>query len=396
MNDDEVNLNACHTRRLAAAGWVIRLHNAHADEDAVEEWLAWCQASPDNLATFENVRDLWGALGHPALMTTLISDLGERPSSDASLFSPMEAAPDLPQSVSKAAPRVWRSPQFARGLGSCSRTLINVAKQALVQSQHQFGGVKIAISVIALGMITLMITLHSRMEFTQTLSTAVASLSRQTLPDGSVVELGAKSKIRVRISQERRIIYVDDGEAFFRVAKDSARPFTVYAGDVDVVALGTQFNVRKAHENVVITVAEGTVNIESVANATGSNGSAVAHGGSSRLSTRAGAGRRVSYSSSKHSMTVVNFQAATPGSAEWAVGNLKFINEPLASVIEEANRYSLKRISLGDDELGKLIFTGTLRHDAVDDWLRGVRDVFGVDIVDAGGNGIVLTRRPKT
>ena len=84
--------------------------------------------------------------------------------------------------------------------------------------------------------------------------------------------------------------------------------------------------------------------------------------------------------------------AAAPG-AGWQVGRFEFVNEPLGSVIADINRYSPRRIALADERIAALVFTGTLRRDAIDDWLRGLRDVFPVEVVDRGELGVLLAER---
>src|SRR5690606_2450025 len=51
------------------------------------------------------------------------------------------------------------------------------------------------------------------------------------------------------------------GEAQFSVARDSARPFIVRAGGVDVRAVGTAFNVKLAGASIELLVTEGTVHV---------------------------------------------------------------------------------------------------------------------------------------
>jgi ferric-dicitrate binding protein FerR (iron transport regulator) len=65
-----------------------------------------------------------------------------------------------------------------------------------------------------------------------------------SLKDGSEVELaeGGVLHYRESFAPDKRDIYLT-GSAVFKVEKDAARPFTVYAGNVHVTALGTVFKV---------------------------------------------------------------------------------------------------------------------------------------------------------
>ncbi|MDR2919230.1 MAG: FecR domain-containing protein [Tannerella sp.] len=67
--------------------------------------------------------------------------------------------------------------------------------------------------------------------------------ARITLPDGSTAWLNAGSSLHYPsvFENERKVSLV--GEGFFDVAKDADKPFIVATGDIEIKALGTQFNV---------------------------------------------------------------------------------------------------------------------------------------------------------
>jgi len=74
------------------------------------------------------------------------------------------------------------------------------------------------------------------------------------LEDGSEVYLNSESSIRYPNDfKENRNISLE-GEAYFKVAKDSIHPFTVDAKGVLTTALGTSFNISTFHSNEMVTV----------------------------------------------------------------------------------------------------------------------------------------------
>jgi ferric-dicitrate binding protein FerR (iron transport regulator) len=85
------------------------------------------------------------------------------------------------------------------------------------------------------------------------------------LPDSSVAWLNAASRMRVQSSFEgrHREIYLDEGEAFFEVQKNPAKPFVVHTAGLDVRVLGTSFNVRayRAAPEIKVTVSTGRVSV---------------------------------------------------------------------------------------------------------------------------------------
>ena len=88
---------------------------------------------------------------------------------------------------------------------------------------------------------------------------ASGGYQRVLLRDGSVLELNENSSVRVTFTAEVRRVTLQTGEAHFRVAKDSRRPFVVAAGDVAVRAVGTAFLVRVDPASVNLLVTEGRV-----------------------------------------------------------------------------------------------------------------------------------------
>ena len=83
------------------------------------------------------------------------------------------------------------------------------------------------------------------------------------LADGSVVTIGRKGKIRYPAGFEgnTRDVYLE-GEAFFEVAKDMNKPFTVFSGDVRTQVLGTSFKVSALPKSAVeVAVVTGKVRV---------------------------------------------------------------------------------------------------------------------------------------
>jgi transmembrane sensor len=91
-------------------------------------------------------------------------------------------------------------------------------------------------------------------------ATPVAQRAAHNLADGTRVELNARTLLAVDFSAAARRVRLDEGEAFFAVAKDAARPFTVETPAGSVRVTGTQFAVRVEPAGLAVIVAEGSVN----------------------------------------------------------------------------------------------------------------------------------------
>lgn len=89
--------------------------------------------------------------------------------------------------------------------------------------------------------------------------------SKFRLPDGTTVHLNSESSLvfpEVFDANGRSVML--KGEAFFEVARDISRPFTVTSGNLLTTVLGTSFNVNAypAGENEQVWVATGKVKVE--------------------------------------------------------------------------------------------------------------------------------------
>ncbi|NLR67487.1 DUF4974 domain-containing protein [Chitinophaga varians] len=82
------------------------------------------------------------------------------------------------------------------------------------------------------------------------------------LADASTVHLNGGSQLRCVLTGSRRELWLE-GEAYFEVAPDPARPFVVHASGVNIHALGTAFNVKAYHgqSSCETTLLEGAVEV---------------------------------------------------------------------------------------------------------------------------------------
>lgn len=88
------------------------------------------------------------------------------------------------------------------------------------------------------------------------ITTAKGATEKVVLADGSTIMVNASSRLRYPEKfGDTRSIYLDEGEAFFKVASDPARAFIVHSGGIATTALGTSFNIRAYAREKKITVA---------------------------------------------------------------------------------------------------------------------------------------------
>lgn len=96
------------------------------------------------------------------------------------------------------------------------------------------------------------------------LSTPKGGQYQITLPDGTHVWLNAASTLTypIEFNDNKREIMLE-GEAYFEVAKDPAKPFIVNTAEQDIEVLGTSFNINAYNNEAVTktTLLKGSVRI---------------------------------------------------------------------------------------------------------------------------------------
>ena len=104
-------------------------------------------------------------------------------------------------------------------------------------------------------------------QFINELEVPFGSSAQLLLSDGTVVNLNAGSTLKTdpNFGINARIVQLE-GEGYFKVAKDSEKPFTVQTPYLNVKALGTEFNVKAypVDKTVETTLINGSVIIEPV------------------------------------------------------------------------------------------------------------------------------------
>lgn len=81
------------------------------------------------------------------------------------------------------------------------------------------------------------------------------------LGDGSSIELSGGSSVRLDHGNPR-VATVERGQMVFRIRHDAAKPFNVRVGDLQVIDLGTVFDVKATQHGAEVAVAEGAVVVD--------------------------------------------------------------------------------------------------------------------------------------
>jgi transmembrane sensor len=303
-------------RYLEASDWLLRLEAENVSEEDVIAWLRWCERDGANLQAYEKVQQDW---------RDIVALRGESPRTRA-----------------RPPARMW----------------VRAAAAVVVAC---------AVGVIAW-------QVYGPSFRTHEIATQTANKS-STLPDGSSLMLRAQSSVVLEFTPKQRYLRVqENSEAYFDVRRDPARPFIVRAGAIEILAVGTAFDVRHDADRVQVTVAEGKVRI-----------SAPGHADSHAV-----AGERFEFAGTRIALEKID----EPRVLSWREGQLAYDGVALREVLRDINRYSTQRIDVGDARAADIPYTGTVFVSSIPDWLRALELSYPVRAVTGPDDAIILESTP--
>jgi transmembrane sensor len=325
-----------------ATEWFIRFCEDEVDGSACAEFDAWLRLSPQHVRAYLDISAFWVAAGSVTRTPKVDVDL---------LVERARAAGNvvvLDQTKAKAP---------VKGERSVHRFRLAVAAAVLL-------------TCLALGAWKWWQVVRYPSYATQ-----FGEQRTVTLEDGSVVELNARTRIKVRFTDAGRDIDLIEGQALFRVARNPDRPFIVVSGNTRVRAVGTEFDVYQKTRGTVVTVVEGRVSVSAPPERPATDASAQA--GPVTLS----AGEQV---------TVTSHRVAAPSRANvaqamaWTEGKLVFDSTPVSEVVQEFNRYNARPLSIDDPQVLALHISGSFRTTDSTQLIRLLSERFGLVAHDTG------------
>lgn len=255
------------------------------DRRAFEAWLA---ASPDHAAAYAEAEALWARLDWSEALNR------------QSLNHAVEASAPKSMMRRKALPSRRGLMAMAAGLGAATLTPL---------------------------------ALHLSSGERRRFETEVGEIRHLSLEDGSRVSLGGRSVLATRVGDRVRRMRLDEGEAFFDVARDETRVFTVIGAGLKAEALGTAFEVRLGDHGPEVFVEEGRVRVTAIA-----TGEQTVIDAGERAALRGGTLKRAAINPA--------------GVAPWRRQRFSFIDQPLSEVVAEVNRYYRPGVTIASPKLG--------------------------------------------
>lgn len=279
-----------------AAAWVVRLR---ADDVTVADWDAaavWLNADPAHRRAFDEAEGLWSATDH----------LASKPGAAV---------------VNLALHRERR-----RGLD----------RRWLVAAPAMAAAVAAAVLLVPLLQSSPAVVYRTAPGETRTVA----------LEDGSRLQINGGSTLSVKMERGRRLVRMDQAEAVFDVAHDTARPFLIDVGESQVRVVGTAFNIRRSADETEVSVLRGVVEVSDV--------------DAPSRKVRLTVGQAVRRADADDRMAVGSVDVRT--AAAWTEGRRAYDNRPLSEIAADLSRAFATPVTVAP-EAANLRFSGVLLLD---------------------------------
>lgn len=287
-----------------ANGWLIEMQESGSNVAASNQFQEWLRKSPVHVREYLRAEANWAALASVEWDTNVGA---ERIGQESNVINLAIQS----KSSEVALPETVRTSRIRLLAGIAATIILSIGVASFFQAADE-----------------------------QVLATGLGEQRRVVLDDGSIVELNTQSEIEVVMTESTREIRLIDGEALFSVAKDASRPFIVDTSDAVVQALGTQFNVYKRADAVLVTVLEGRVSVSGGEK----TGSPLNHVSPVELVQ----GDRAEITPNQ---PIVKSEADENDAIAWRESRLIFRDRPLSDVINEFNRYNKLKLAIEDQSL---------------------------------------------
>lgn len=205
-------------------------------------------------------------------------------------------------------------------------------------------------------------------------ATEIGGRATLKFADGTVVDLNTDTSVRFKMTSAERTVWLEKGEAWFHVAHDVARPFTVVVGRQRVTDLGTEFDVRRELDATEVALLAGKAALSSE----GAPAAMLKAGDDAVVTT-------TRLSVTHRSTRELNDHLA------WRRGMLVFRDARLADAVREFNRYNSSKLVIADPSIADLKFSAEIRNDNLQGFVHVAQSLLNLR-ADQHGSDIWLSR----
>lgn len=269
---------------------------------------------------------------------------------------------------------------------------------------------RVTAASVAAGVVFGLAALLVSMGYFEDSDSTVARYATQTgeqrslaLEDGSTITVNTGSQVLVALTDKVRRVVMDRGEAYFDVARDPLRPFTVEVGGQSITARGTEFNLRRHGDGFTVALMDGRLAVHRQGVEPPADLDWLDLDAHPDDVYESPLGEELGLVPG----TVLDFDAGNqtfkahrdPEIArrqQWREGRLTFIDEPMAKVVAELSRYSGKPIRIHDAHIGSVRVFATLRLDSIDAALTTLENAVPIRVIPTSSVIAILAAEDDT
>ena len=366
-----------------AALWIMRAEDNDMSAAQQQEFQTWLISSYKHREAYTKLAALWGSLD-------ILEELNDHAAAVDHQQSPKNTAktsgPTLWERLIGLRPFITARALSARALGQS----LSAEPSAPELSVSAFATIAlIGILGLSYQIINNLNQLHQGSYIT-----ALGEQQTINLPDGSAIQINTNSQVDVTYTETARIIRLVSGEAYFDVAPNKQKPFSVYAGNGVVTAVGTAFSVFLRNEKIDVIVEEGSVALAS--RPSGSNLSETNSIAQANSQPQAPLGVITAGQKAIFEKTVESLDMVAPATIQrklsWRQGRLAFAGEPLAEVVASVSRYTDVTIDIDDPSLRELPIAGSFNVGEVDAMIEALEIMIDLRIERIGPKRLRILR----
>jgi transmembrane sensor len=260
-----------------------------------------------------------------------------------------------------------------------------------------------AILVVLSGFLVLYNSLKSKPAITMAVNKAAAAVAGEDivsirnrsgisttvyLKDGSVVQLFAGSELRYSASfnATHRKVFLS-GKGFFKVAKDTSRPFTVYSHDIATTALGTSFTITAwpGKNDISVSLHTGKVKVQHIANGNGIHIKDLYLAPGQQVTCNIATG---SSTFQQPVRALVKNNTSIFGSRTGLA--VLFEDEPMVNVLSAIEKGYAVHLQYNKEEISDMIFSGRIKEtDSLSQVLKRMAILYNLTIKETGKGFII-------
>jgi len=203
----------------------------------------------------------------------------------------------------------------------------------------------------------------------QNIQTADNQIENISLPDGSEMWVNENSAVSYFSSKDDERNVILDGEAYFEVASNKSKPFTVKSGSTKIKVIGTSFNVREIDTMGALEVEVKSGLVEVIT-------------GSGKIQLKKGESAIVEAGKIK--------KRAGNNIGGWRTKEFKFNKQSIAEILDEIQREYDVKVVFRNRDLEKCSFTTNFKNETIDNVVEVIATGFGCEVKKVNDTSFVL------